>query len=213
MGTLTLKDYILDKTGVKNIKESIESVDIQKAKNIIAEKEKADKLKQIEIDKIKNIKTKEIIIQEIRKSQKINVLEGKIEWKNTIEKQSWIKFMNNNLNIILPFHYIVQYDIANIEVLYIQDRIARIKLRNCRNNFQTIVALNTENIKQNTDKEWFAVDFNNKDVVEIIKIAEQDVKQNIESNNEIYKKSEENLRIFIDGLLIQFDIQADYINE
>lgn len=214
VASLTFKDLALTYFGVSNVKEAVQEVkdtmDVKKAQEIIAEKEKEEKLRKIEEQRLRNIKTKNIIHNKLKEIQKISLIEGDITWENTIEKQGWIKILNNNLNISIPMTYYIMYDVKNIEVLYVENQTAIFKTNLAKQSFEVIVTLDTENIKQNTDK-WYGVDFDTHDFQNIIKIAQQDIKQYIENDENVYLRSQESLKIFIGNIVERLDLEVDYI--
>lgn len=165
-----------------------------------SELQKKAKLEQIEQDTLRNIKTKEIINKEIHKTQKITVLEGKSTYKNTIPKQAWLPCLNNNLNVTMDYNFQVQYNVLDIHILDANNGIATICIDTAKDKFQTIIALQPETIKQNTDRGWYAVGFDSTDLQRILAVAQEDVEKNISNNNEIYKQAVDGLKEYIEGV-------------
>jgi hypothetical protein len=179
---------------------------VNQAQKIVSDKAQEDKLKQIEETRMRNITTKKIINSELHKTQKIIVLQGSATYQNVVPKQAFVKWFNNNLNIELKYNYSITYDASNIEVIHIDQGIAYVRLNLDRENFQQIVALQNDSIKQVKDKEQFAVGFTNEDLQNILKIAQDDVENEIANDDEVYKQSIEGLKEFISEIGEKFGL-------
>jgi hypothetical protein len=183
------------------------TTELKKAESIIKQQEKEQKLKQIEEDRLRNIKQKQIVNQDLHKTQKIIVLQGSACYTNVIPKQAWIKLFNNNLNIELNFKYSITYDTSLIEVQYIDQGIAYVRLNLDKENFQQILALQSDSIKQVKDKESFAVNFNSIDLQNILKVAQEDVEKEISQDENVYLQSVEGLKEFVMNLGQKFNLE------
>jgi hypothetical protein len=169
-----------------------------------------EKQKQIIENTLRNIKTKQILTQELQKTQKINLLKGELTYENVVPKQAWLSWFNNQMDIRLTFTYMTLYDIKNIEILSVDGKNASFELQTCKSNFEVVVALDTKNIQQLQEKQWFGVDFDSKDMEQIIKVAQEDVEEYIKNNENIYKQSEESLREFLKNISKKFDIEIKF---
>jgi hypothetical protein len=99
-------------------------------------------------------------------------------------------------------------------VLYIDDNIAAIKLNSTKDKFSSTLSLESQAIVHNTDKKGLAIQYNDDDLIKILQVAEADVKENIDNDNEIYVKARESLKEWIQDLEGKFGVlEVDFVEE
>jgi hypothetical protein len=171
------------------------------------------RLKEIEIERLKNIRTKQILNSEIKQIRKITLIEGETDWQNIVPKQGFFQFQNNDLYISVPFTYYLMYDTNLIEVLYIDNNVAKVKIYPDKTNFEIVVALDTEKIEQSDDSRWYKTKFNNDDMVVILDAAREDVQMNIKNDEKVYIQARESLIGYVKDTTEKYGLSVELMGE
>jgi hypothetical protein len=201
-----LKDKILDELLMQRA-----DAKVMEAQDVINKNAEEEKLKQIEEGRIRNITQRKLLNENLHKSQKITVLEGTVNYTNVVPKQAFISWFNNNLNVELLFNFQIQYDTNDIQVLYIDNNIAKVKIDTTKEKFTKITALDTNKIKQEPDDDFLCVGYNAEDMNNILAIANKDAEESINMDNDVCVKSIESLKEFVVNMGQKFNLEIQFV--
>jgi hypothetical protein len=195
----------------KSKSPNIPANEVKKAEQIIKDKAKEDKIKQIEEERLKNIATTKIINDKLHKTQKLVCVEGISTWQSSKEKRGFIIWFDNTLHAELIYNYQFQYDLNNIQVQYIDNGTAYIKVNTDNSLFEIVTSLQTQDIKSIRDKSSFAVGFNEEDMKQILAVSEQDVRESLLKDENSYEQAKESLKEMVEKIVGECGLEFQFM--
>lgn len=186
----------LSKTVNKTFNKNAEIKRLEENLNKYQQKEKN---REAEEERLKNIQVTNTINSEIRKTVKLQLLEGDKVHQVAQRKDALISWCDNTLYIELPYTYSIMINAERIKVIKVKNKTVYYEIVST-DGYEIYLQLHANKIKMTTDNKLITVGFNEKDMDFILKQAEKDIIEQIQNDEELYYEAQASLEDYLHRL-------------